>query len=72
MIATNYSCRDCALWLKRVISQALGHDPRRRDALAAIIPALPIPAHPDLNALPFMVAARTACPGWPAWTAPTC
>ena len=24
----------------------------RRDALAALIPALPIPAHPDLKALP--------------------
>ncbi len=24
----------------------------RRDALAAIVPALPIPAHPDLTALP--------------------
>ena len=35
----------------------------RRDALAAIIPALPIPARPDLTALP--VGRREDGPPWP-------
>ena len=36
----------------------------RRDALAAIVPALPIPAHPDLKALP--VGRRED--GWSGWS----
>ena len=40
----------------------------RRDALAALVPALPIPAHPDLKALP-VGRARTGWPGWSSSTA---
>src|SRR5215475_13665086 len=41
----------------------------RRDALAVPVPALPIPANPDLKALP-VGRRRTACPGWSSSTAP--
>jgi hypothetical protein len=43
----------------------------RRDALAALVPALPIPDHPDLKPC-RSAAARTACPGWSSCTAPMC
>jgi DNA segregation ATPase FtsK/SpoIIIE, S-DNA-T family len=43
----------------------------RRDALAVPVPALPVPDHPDLKALPS-AAARTACRGTSGCTAPTC
>ena len=43
----------------------------RRDALAAIIPALPIPAARDLGRC-RSAAARTARRGWSGCTAPIC
>ena len=43
----------------------------RRDALAAIIPALPVPAHTDLTAVP-VGRRKTAHRGRSGCTAPTC
>ena len=43
----------------------------RRDALAALVPAHPIPAHPDLGRC-RSGAAKTACRGWSSCTAPMC
>ena len=42
----------------------------RRDALAAIIPALPIPAS-RISRRCRSAAGRTGCPGWSGCTAPT-
>jgi S-DNA-T family DNA segregation ATPase FtsK/SpoIIIE len=43
----------------------------RRDALAAIVPALPIPTG-RISRRCQSAAARTACPGWSGCTARTC
>ena len=43
----------------------------RRDALAALVPALPIPDHPDLKALP-VGRREDGRPGWSSSTGRTC
>ena len=43
----------------------------RRDALAALVPALPIPDRPGSQGAAGRPAARTGCPGWSGCTART-